>query len=271
MVDAHPARVPQRTSRCYNCGVARVPAAHAGGPVSRQAAADVAWHAPGEVELWWTTAHEVGDPTGAIDVLDDAERSRARRFRFERDRTSFVRRHAFVRRVLASYLHVAPGEVAIRALPGHRPELDPSSGVCFSTSASGDAIVVAVAHGRRVGVDIERLRDVDDPVGVACALFTEGEIAAIRSLPPDARSLAFLDTWTRKESYVKAIGEGLRVPLDQFDVSERDEDGCGRPMAPAQALPFVIARLGAPPGYVGSVALAGSSIAIRTMTPDVDA
>ena len=54
--------------------------------------------------------------------------------------------------------------------------------------------------------------------------FSKQEVAALGLLPPDARTRAFFNCWTRKEAFVKAVGEGLSHSLDDFDVTLRPGD-----------------------------------------------
>jgi 4'-phosphopantetheinyl transferase len=207
------------------------------------------------VDLWASSTQENLDLADAIGVLDGHERARADRFRFERDRVRFIQRHAFVRGVLASYLGVRPSEIAIHISPGGRPELDPASGISFSASSSGDLAVVGVTRGPCVGVDIERLREFDDALAVADGLFTKMEVALLRSLPRAALDQAFLRLWTRKESLVKALGGGLSIPLDRYDVTDQVADGIWRPRGPEGPLAFAISHFVGPSGYVGAVAV----------------
>jgi len=146
-----------------------------------------------------------------------------------------------------------------------RPELDPLLGISFNVSRAGALTVVAVAQGRSVGVDIERQRPIDEALGIAESMFSEPEYELLRSVPPASRSHAFLTLWTRKESLVKAVGGGLSLGLDWFDVSEQDDRGVGRPRGPRGVLPFTIGRLDAPPGYVGAVTLGGERIGFSDM------
>ena len=119
--------------------------------------------------------HGTGSLDASIAALDTAERSRATRFAFERDRARFVRRRAFVRQVLAHYLGLAPAAIGIRYSSLGKPELELSDGLSFSVSQSEDLTVVAIATHADVGVDVERLRPVKDVLDLAGSLFADAE------------------------------------------------------------------------------------------------
>jgi 4'-phosphopantetheinyl transferase len=198
-------------------------------------------------------------------MLDDAERDRAERFHFGRDRLRFVLRRAYLRRILAGYLEIEPSAVRIHVSSLGRPRLDPRCDLEFSTSHSEGMAVVAVARGRQVGVDIERFRDVDDALGLASGLFSEPEIDLLRSTPLPARSRVFLGLWTRKEATAKALGIGLAIPLDGFAVLATGADGLGRPHDSRGVWPLVFRELDEPDGFIGAVAQGGSRIAVHHM------
>jgi 4'-phosphopantetheinyl transferase len=86
-------------------------------------------------------------------------------------------------------------------------------------------VACALARGGRVGVDVERLRATSDILDLARHCFAPSEARAITVLPAADRVGRFTDLWTLKESYIKAIGSGLSVPLDRFafDVSRNRE------------------------------------------------
>lgn len=222
-----------------------------------------------EVELWWTFTNRMEDDTGAIAVLDADERARAERYRSERDRARFIHRHAFARRILAGYLSVEPAEIPIRVSPRGRPSLGRSSRLHFSTSHADDLAVVAVARGRRVGVDIEHIRPIDGALEIAEGLFANQEIALLRSTSGASRNRVFLELWTRKESFVKAAGGGLSIPLDRFDVVARGGGAVTRSQHPFRLLPFTIAQFVRPDGHVGAVTLAGEHVEIHDMGSEV--
>jgi 4'-phosphopantetheinyl transferase len=77
----------------------------------------------------------------------------------------------------------------------------------------------AVARRRRVGIDIEQMREDFATLEVAEQFFSKDEFEALKAVPIDQRTRAFFNCWSRKESYIKAIGMGVSYPLDGFTVS----------------------------------------------------
>jgi 4'-phosphopantetheinyl transferase len=70
-----------------------------------------------------------------------------------------------------------------------------------------------------LGIDVERLRPMKDAAGLARRYFAAAEVTAWEALADDERLPAFFRCWTRKEAYLKALGDGLRAPLDRFVVT----------------------------------------------------
>ncbi len=222
----------------------------------------------GMVEIWSKAVDEATEFDGSLRILSDEERTRAGRFHFGRDRIRFVARRAFLRNILATYVGVAAREIRYLKSQEGKPELNPSRGLFFNTSHSGGLAVVAVANLPHLGVDIERLRPIPDALDLAHQYFSPNELKTIRSIPESSRVAKFLTLWTRKESYVKAVGAGLSIPLNEFDVSTQKNGRTGRVEGPDGDLPFVFTSLKAPPGFVGAVALSGGQISVRNMTPE---
>ncbi len=221
----------------------------------------------GNVEVWSYLTHARGDLASARTILDEAERDRATRFRFEPDHRRFVQRHAFARVVLAGYLGCDPARIAFRIAPGGKPRIDGCDDLSFNLSHDDDLTVLVVGDGRPVGVDVERVRPVDAVDQLVVGLFTPNEVGTVCAAPLAARSLTFLDLWTRKEAVVKAMGVGLSLPLDEFTVLAGTGTGSvvGRPHHAGHDLPYAFASLNRLPGYVGTVACAGEGIAVRVM------
>ena len=183
----------------------------------------------GEVHLWGASVLTAAPAmTSLLRLLDATERSRSERFHFERDRDRFVVAHGLKRLVLGRCTGVAPsalrfatGSYGKPALITDGPHLE------FNMSDSGDIVLVAVALGVAVGVDAEaRTSDMDDAelTSVAVTAFSPAERAALaRARTPDRRRV-FFDTWSRKEAYLKATGDGVTLGLDHFDVSADEHD-----------------------------------------------
>ncbi len=89
----------------------------------------------------------------------------------------------------------------------------------FNVSHSGERLVIAVAWGRRLGVDIERFPSLDTVDAVSAQVCSEGELEAIRRMDRSRQQAEFARLWTRKEAYVKAGGRGLGAPLNRLDVA----------------------------------------------------
>jgi 4'-phosphopantetheinyl transferase len=152
-------------------------------------------------------------------LLDDQERRRAARFVRAGDRRKFVVARGTLRRLLGSYLGTNSAEVRIAYSERGKPFLEDAAGTTFNVSHSGELALYAIACGRRVGVDVERLRPELSLEDVARQLFSPAEWAALQRLDGECRRRALLDCWVRKEAYIKARGDGLYFGLDRFTVS----------------------------------------------------
>ena len=157
--------------------------------------------------------------------LSPDERDRADRFREGPLRNRFVAGRAILRSILADYLAAGAGKIPTPLFVyGERgkPRLaEPwaSSGLQFNLSHSHGLALVAVAVGRDVGVDVERLRPVGHVEGLVARCFSAEERREWAALPDEARLPAFFRGWTCKEAWLKATGAGLSFPLDQVSVS----------------------------------------------------
>jgi 4'-phosphopantetheinyl transferase len=177
-----------------------------------------------EVHVFWVDLDPPPPTRAGADLLSSDERTRAAGFVFARDQRRYAVSHAALRTILARYLGADAPSLRITQRPPEKPRLVGSSDLRFNLSHSGERAVIAVARGREVGVDIEELRTLDDPEGLAASCFSAKELASWRALPRAARTSSFFATWTRKEAYLKARGDGLARPLGSFDVSVGADD-----------------------------------------------
>ena len=176
-----------------------------------------------EVHIWRATLDVDGAELKALAaVLSPDEQARASRFHFEKHRQYFVAARGVLRNVLARYLQQDPGRLRFCYNASGKPALT-SEGeaktIRFNLSHSGGLALYAIAHHREVGIDLENIRPGIAWADLAKRFFSTGEVLSLGSLPPQLQIEAFFNCWTRKEAYIKALGQGLQVPLDSFEVS----------------------------------------------------
>jgi 4'-phosphopantetheinyl transferase len=175
---------------------------------------------PREVQVWaiWLTASEAALAFYHSTLsLDECER--AERFSFENLRRSYVLSRGGLRILLGHYLGCLPSEIELVYGPKGKPALRQETRIRFNTSHSGQMALYAFTCDSELGVDVEQLRELDDPEAIATRFFSSAEVSELLSLRPGERGLAFLRCWTRKEAYIKSIGDGLAIPLDHFQVT----------------------------------------------------
>jgi 4'-phosphopantetheinyl transferase len=225
---------------------------------------------PGDAHVWILPLQP--EPTLLRELerlLCPAERARAHGFVFETHRRRYIAAHGLLRRILASYLGARPETLEFEAAEGAKPRLrEPPTALDFNLSHSEDLGLVAVAHGREVGVDVEAVRPVDDLDLLAENCLSALEAIRLASIAETERPRAFLECWTRKEAFLKAVGDGLARPLDSFTVTVGSEEPVrllsveGDPSAPAR---WTLVPLRPAPGFVGTLAVETEMAAPRGM------
>src|SRR5262245_57154471 len=174
-----------------------------------------------EAHVWRTTLENLGSREQRWDhFLSPEEHQRASRFRFPRDRQRFVTGRAWLRMLLGSYLNLAPQSLSFSYTEHGKPSLNGQyamRNLLFNISHSHQAVLFGLTIGHAIGVDVERVRYDFEVASIAKRFFSSVEQKAFFSFPSTQQHRAFFDCWTRKEAYVKAVGEGLSHPLHQFD------------------------------------------------------
>ncbi|WP_245876318.1 4'-phosphopantetheinyl transferase family protein [Tychonema bourrellyi] len=154
--------------------------------------------------------------------LSTDELKRAERFYFQKDRAHFIAARGILRKILGCYLNKNPNELRFSYNPYGKPSLVTAVSeykLCFNLSHSHGIALIAVEQNREVGIDIERIRKDFPYQQIAESFFSPFENAVLRSLPEHQQLRAFFTCWTRKEAYIKAVGKGLSIPLNGFDVA----------------------------------------------------
>ncbi|MEZ5393485.1 MAG: 4'-phosphopantetheinyl transferase superfamily protein [Bryobacterales bacterium] len=172
-------------------------------------------------------------------------------------RERFTARRAILRRLLAAYLGKAPERIVLHYGPNGKPYL-PGGELELNLSHSADRALLAFAH-RPLGVDLEKLRPIEDALDIATRFFSPPETAVLAELDPEPRSRRFLDLWTKKEAFVKALGVGLSRPLPSFTVP-LGEEGWVEPAEQDKA--WRLQRLRVHEGFAGAFAAEGEDLRI---------
>lgn len=172
-----------------------------------------------EVHLWHTKLDDqLADSLKLI--LSEDEIFRANRFHFARDRNHFIVARGLLRKLVAAYLGTESADLQFSYGDKGKPSLpDSGSSINFNLAHSHCMAIYAFSQGRELGVDIEFVKEELEAEKIAERFFSRREIDALRTVPIELRKQAFFNCWTRKEAYIKARGEGLSMPLDEFDVS----------------------------------------------------
>jgi 4'-phosphopantetheinyl transferase len=183
------------------------------------------------VHVWWAARDAARDAAFLLRHARDfteAEHARARRFAFDADRHAFLLARAMLRHALAYHAGDANARWEFRADEFGKPRLVDAQGIArrldFSISHARGLVVVAVALDRAIGVDVEELRPIESGDEIAEQHFAPQEAVALRAVPAERRHEHLLRYWTLKESYLKARGQGLRLPLNSVAFRFRDED-----------------------------------------------
>jgi len=244
------------------------PAFHIAGPLHLSAA---------EVHLWRVDlAATAPEEAQWAPILSTDEQARAARFRLQEHRQYFIAARAILRQVLAAYLAADPKDLVFIYSAKDKPALGGAhaDALSFNVSHSGDIALFAFTRSRQIGVDVELIRHNFDNAAIAQRFFSPVEQQQLAALAPAQRDDAFFRCWTRKEAYIKATGEGLSLPLDQFDVSlaplARNALLATRP-DPAEAQRWSLRDVSVPPGYAAALCVFGADWTLIDWSGTADA
>jgi len=217
---------------------------------------------PDEVHVWhWEPVCPPPDLDHLLNILAEDERQRAQRFHFAQHREAFIINRARMRILLASYLDQPAEELVFAYSPHGKPSLPDAGSFRFNLSHTEGRAALAVVQGREIGIDVERVRPQADARRIAERFFSVQERQALQEFSGQALDQAFFRCWTRKEAYIKAKGEGLSLPLHQFDVSLAEDEPAmvlGTRPDPGEARRWLLYDLALDPRCTAALAVAAS-------------
>lgn len=219
---------------------------------------------PPEVGVWLADLDAaLGRADDLVKLLSADEKERAARFYARENRERFIVSRGLLRRILAAHSGFPARDLTFSYGPFGKPSLE-ARWACgaleFNVAHSGGLALFAVSRGQRVGVDLERIRADVSGEEIASQSFAPAEVATIERYPEALRHAAFFRCWARKEAYVKARGEGLSLPLDQFSVTHGLEE---QEVVEDGAFRWFVTDLKVDPRYAAALAIEGCEGRIR--------
>ncbi len=192
---------------------------------------DLATGRPPPIDLWCAFYSDLEDEALLREyraLLTESERHQEQRFHFARDRRRYLVTRALVRTILSRYADIAPREWAFTVNDYGRPLIANTAAaagqISFNVSHTDSLIVLAVARGHELGVDVENTSVRSACIEVADRFFAPVEVSALHALPEARQQHRFFEYWTLKESYIKARSMGLSIPLDHFSFDLLEDD-----------------------------------------------
>ena len=172
----------------------------------------------GELHLWQAELDLSDEELAPVQrLLSPDELHRAAQFRFVRDGRRFMAGRGLLRSVIAGYLRRPAQEISFVYGVRGKPALA-TADLQFNLAHSDGLAIIALARSGPLGVDVERIHPLEDLTHLVNGFFSPRERRELTALPPEDQQTAFFTCWTRKEAYLKATGDGLATPLDQFDM-----------------------------------------------------
>ncbi|HUS12205.1 MAG TPA: 4'-phosphopantetheinyl transferase superfamily protein [Pyrinomonadaceae bacterium] len=215
-----------------------------------------------EVHVWLADLNQPAEKLKPLLAADEI--ARAERFHFEKDRKHYIVARALLRKLLAVYLRTTAAEVRFDYTEKGKPSLEgvQNNLLNFNLAHSHGKALYAFSRGRKLGIDLEFIREDFGGQEIAERFFSQSEIAALGNVPSGLSKQAFFNCWTRKEAYIKARGEGLSMPLDVFDVSLAPGEAAAllrNHKEPAEVARWSMQSVCVPLGYVAALVVEGHS------------
>lgn len=212
----------------------------------------------GVVHVWAAPLDRTPEEQAALQtMLSTDELERAGRFRFEVLARRFIAGRGILRSLIGDYVRMAPADVRFRYEVGKPSLATPASiPLHFNLAHADDLALYALTRSGPIGIDVERVLPLLDATDIAEHYFAPGEIRRLARSSDTAGS--FYRCWTRKEAFVKALGEGLGYLLDRFEVT-LDAGEPARLLAvdddPGEVAAWTLHHLDPAEGFVGAVAV----------------
>ncbi|MBF0118094.1 MAG: 4'-phosphopantetheinyl transferase superfamily protein [Desulfobacterales bacterium] len=170
-----------------------------------------------EIHLWLSYPNEIQDLfllKNYEKLMTEEERIQHKKFHFPKHRHQYLVSRALMRTILSQYTNIKPEDLSFIKNKYGKPEI--SQDIRFNLSHTDDLIALGIVLKQDIGVDVENINRQGNFLEISDRFFSKIEVQNLNNLPLEKRLIRFFDYWTLKESYIKAKGMGLSIPLEQF-------------------------------------------------------
>jgi 4'-phosphopantetheinyl transferase len=178
---------------------------------------------PDHIDIWRTSLDlSSADVNEYFDLLDDGEKNRVDKYKSSKRSNEFIITRGLLRKIIAGLFKVPASSFQFKYTDKDKPFLTADIlGVplSFNISHSSSCALIAIGLNRDLGIDIEKIREDIDFMKLARRFFSKKESESLGNYPNEDIPSAFFSCWSRKEAFVKAIGDGISFGLSEFSIS----------------------------------------------------
>ena len=157
-----------------------------------------------------------------------------------------------VRKIICAKCNLKNSDIRFGQNDYGKPYLKNVSHFYFNCAHSGDWVVCVVCS-QKVGIDVEKIKPTD--FAIAKRFFSPEEYLCLLDRKENQRLDFFYDLWTLKESYIKAVGKGLSLSLNDFTM--RNDQGVFFLRDQTGNTPYTFKQYSVDPNYKVSVCVLG--------------
>ena len=175
------------------------------------------------IDIWLCDLKQLsGDINNYYSVLSEDERQRADKLRVEDKKQQYIITRGALRQRLGLLTNIDPKDFVFEYLEHGKPVLANNhqcTDIKFNVSHSNDLALIAIAQEQNIGIDIEKINCESNHQALMTRFFSKAEQTEFQTMPDANMARAFCACWTRKEAFIKAVGDGVSYGLDKFDVT----------------------------------------------------
>jgi 4'-phosphopantetheinyl transferase len=225
---------------------------------------------PDYVDIWRCCVGLADDQIGELSSLLSAEeKARAQRLKIAEKQNQFVITRGRLRQILGKYLNSDPCAFKFEYATHGKPYLEErwqGHEILFNVSHSHNFVLIAMSLDHQLGIDIEKIQHDKDHTFLARRFFSKREQAELTALPEEIKRRAFYSCWTRKEAFVKAVGDGITYGLDTFDISvhpDETQPSLNIHTNSTEDITWSVFNIPMDEDYMAALAVTGNTVSVR--------